>query len=113
MAEIAYNTPMKTPTEPTTTTSLPSDDEIESAANRYAESENDCYTNDYNGYKKGSTDMRSIAYPIIDQLQKENEELKELLIEVRNIYLFKVDKDLQTSLTDIIKFWDKANDKLK
>lgn len=37
--------------------SLLSKDNLESAANRYAESENSCYTNDYYGYLNGAKDI--------------------------------------------------------
>ena len=40
--------------------SLLSDENLKSAASRYAESENSAYTNDYYGYLKGAEEIRSI-----------------------------------------------------
>lgn len=64
--------------------SLPSDEEIESAANRYAESENDCYTNDYNGYKKGATDMRSLCSTRIAEMEREMKAQSSRMMQLEN-----------------------------
>jgi len=43
--------------------SLLSDENLESAANRYAESENSCYINDYYGYLRGAKEVRALFIP--------------------------------------------------
>lgn len=72
------------PTSRHSSPSLPSDEELESAANRYAESENDCYTNDYNGYKKGATDMRSICSTRIAEMEREMKAQSSRMMQLEN-----------------------------
>jgi len=43
--------------------SLLSDENLESAANRYAESENSAYTNDFYGYLRGAKEVRALFIP--------------------------------------------------
>ncbi len=50
-------------TKHTADESLLSIQNLESAANRYAESENSAYTNDYYGYLKGAKDVLKIFIP--------------------------------------------------
>lgn len=59
-------------------TTLPSDEEIETGAKVYAESENDCYNNDYNGYRNGAKDMRYICLRHISQMESEMKRLEAL-----------------------------------
>jgi len=46
---------------------LLSDENLESAANRYAESENSCYTNDYYGYLRGAKEVRALFIPKLSE----------------------------------------------
>jgi len=47
--------------------SLLSDENLESAANRYAESENSAYTNDYYGYLRGAKEVRALFIPKLSE----------------------------------------------